>query len=1026
MTAAPDLLSKTIGRGVVGDRQLVGVQCFDIARLTTHAVPLVPGTFVAVSGVGPKADSNGSGKTSFLAAVSVLLGDPQWRMDTNGGRLAAGLLFRPDSAGVNGAMYAAAGTGHVVGVFAHPDDIPGTALTVWIRLSGGSPSLEAKWAHGLHVADGQSERDRYDQAAEIWQSLPASSRLSARRLREELYGQAPRCMTYLDTPLRPAVPSLLSQQMTEMSPERIGESLIELCGLRQRLEDEESQRGELAEHQRRLGTAEDDDERRTREEDGELEGVRARGRAREALSRGALMWRLHFARRYLEVVDEHAAAEQLWADAQEQEEKARAAAGQARQDAAALRARTDLAAAAEAARVPWDRAREAAEENRQAQAVLGSQRSSLIAGRAALASAADGWTGVAAADAADLLEAARGEHSDAKAAVALAEQAVERAEQDVARARAGRDGVAGRALDALASAGIDAVGLADAVELDPAARAEWEPRLAPWRGAVVVADHRARDAYAALSDAGLPGAQVVTEDPADGGTAMPDGLACARPIGRFAAGLAAAAAHHDSPDRAAWHSLGLVVLGGFPAPFTGRQARIAAAEQVLANATSDRDAAVRRVDQARARLDAAAGEHARAVAAERLAAVDAEAARLGQRLGELRAALGPLAAAEAEAEAGWSAANALAVGHASQVEAADSHARLLAQHAETAAGKAAAARKAVDGLHLPYWQAGWGGTADEATALLAEQDERVARLTPKRLRNRAQEALSEALAAYTQGVTDIPADVAEVEAHKDELADGDEPAGAGQDFDSLSRPLRLRLDGALERDEIVQTQIARERALRGATVGELRTEVGQRAGVIEALQDMIERLVEERFRRISDAFGRLDTSRGMYGGDLQVTSVRPGSATAHWRWQVTPRWRRAPGGPLVSYKMTANGAQVKVYAVQVVLAALLAAEGATGRVLVLDELGNSLGEVNRKDVLAALKKVAGEQQITILGTCQDSVLYDAADACGEILWFTHADASDAYNQPTRAWAHDPLAGRVELTADWLTAGRSRA
>jgi hypothetical protein len=42
------------GTGIVGSRHLVTVQTFDIARLTTHAVPLVPGTFVAVSGQGPK------------------------------------------------------------------------------------------------------------------------------------------------------------------------------------------------------------------------------------------------------------------------------------------------------------------------------------------------------------------------------------------------------------------------------------------------------------------------------------------------------------------------------------------------------------------------------------------------------------------------------------------------------------------------------------------------------------------------------------------------------------------------------------------------------------------------------------------------------------------------------------------------------------------------------------------------------------------------------------------------------------
>jgi hypothetical protein len=56
----------------VGQRQLVAIQTFDVARLTTHAVEIIPGKFVAISGVGPKGDSNGSGKTSFLVAVSIV------------------------------------------------------------------------------------------------------------------------------------------------------------------------------------------------------------------------------------------------------------------------------------------------------------------------------------------------------------------------------------------------------------------------------------------------------------------------------------------------------------------------------------------------------------------------------------------------------------------------------------------------------------------------------------------------------------------------------------------------------------------------------------------------------------------------------------------------------------------------------------------------------------------------------------------------------------------------------------------
>jgi hypothetical protein len=44
--------------------------------------------------------------------------------------------------------------------------------------------------------------------------------------------------------------------------------------------------------------------------------------------------------------------------------------------------------------------------------------------------------------------------------------------------------------------------------------------------------------------------------------------------------------------------------------------------------------------------------------------------------------------------------------------------------------------------------------------------------------------------------------------------------------------------------------------------------------------------------------------------------------------------------------------------------AVLADADTQGRVLVLDKLGNSLGKVNRKDVLGALRAVADRQKIT--------------------------------------------------------------
>jgi hypothetical protein len=261
---------------------------FDIARLTTHALPVIPGTFIAVSGVGPQSDSNGSGKTSFQAAMTVLLADPQWRLEVNGGRSAAGLLFAPHAAGVNGEVFAAAEHGFIVGVFtddAALDDVDRTAveasaLTVWVRLSSTSPHLQVRWAEGVYVARAAVEDERYRQAEDIWQALPVPNRCSARAMAETLYGTAPRCMSYLDTPVRRTGPSLLSQQMTEMTAEAIGDSLIDLAGLRQRFDSEQEQRNALAGHQRDLAERVTAHERRRQEEEAELAAVRGRDEAR--------------------------------------------------------------------------------------------------------------------------------------------------------------------------------------------------------------------------------------------------------------------------------------------------------------------------------------------------------------------------------------------------------------------------------------------------------------------------------------------------------------------------------------------------------------------------------------------------------------------------------------------------------------------------------------------------------------------------------------------------------------------------
>jgi hypothetical protein len=83
-------------------------------------------------------------------------------------------------------------------------------------------------------------------------------------------------------------------------------------------------------------------------------------------------------------------------------------------------------------------------------------------------------------------------------------------------------------------------------------------------------------------------------------------------------------------------------------------------------------------------------------------------------------------------------------------------------------------------------------------------------------------------------------------------------------------------------------------------------------------------------------------------------------------------------------------------------------------VLILDELGDSLGDNHRDAVLNALATTATGAAITVLGTCQDGVLEDAAGYAGLILYFQFRDASDVLNAPTRVFGTSTN-GLVELT-----------
>lgn len=1014
------------GKGVVGDRRLVAVQTFDIARLTTHPVPLVPGTFVAVTGQGPKGDSNGSGKTSFLAAVSLLHGEAQWRLETDGGRHAGGLLFRPAAAGVADASYRPADHGYIVGVFADPARPDERQVTVWMRLSVAAPYVQVRHTDGLHVAHGAGDQERWEQADALWDALAPGGTFGARRLTAALYGDAPRCMAYLDTTLRPGAPSLLSQQMTEMTPERIGESLIALTGREGLLDHELEQRRRLAEQHLGLRDLEARDERTRAEEQAELAAVEDRDRSRAALADGEHLWRLHFARGYLDAVEEDGRLADAVAAAQAVADRAQAEAQAAAAEVEALRARTDLAQTARllAEEVGRLEGREKAAERLQSFADHGLD--ALAVDRRRLLDEKEGWDGRSAADAAE---------ADARAREALTDATVDartagerhRVDLDaVAQAEAGGGGPAGDAVAVLADAGVAAAPLLDSLTVDGDARKRWEPRLWPHRSAVVVAP--ADEAPAAAALAVLPGSSLVVADgPLGGGGAALDGVSAALPLGGFLTALADRTEHRDGPPRALDATLRETTVGGFPAPVAGRAARVAAAREAAS--------------LSEALLAAASAAHRRAALVAEDTAAQLAAALAADALDRLAEQEQRLQAARQDAEDAVRAARALLapardahVAAAAAVLNHDGQVRLAQEIAQVRRGEAEAERARVrerqderSRVALGYWQRGWGGTDDQARDLLAAQPPTVSTGKASSLRRRAAEALKDALDTYLRGVadTDVPAELADARQRRQQLADGGVGADT-TDFTTVARPLRDLLDGVRERDAVQSDRIRREQARRADELGAARDEVGRLDRDLSVVQDMVAVSIETALASISGRLDSLNRGRGGFGAELRVAYARPDSPAAPWRWKVTPRWRRSPHGPFVPYTEVANGAQVKVFAIQLVLAALLAADGGAGRVLVLDELGNSLGDENRKDVMDDLDQVAREQDVTILGACQNSVIEDAATRCGEILWFSHASHTDALNKPTRAWGFDPDGRRVDAVAPWLREGRTLA
>ncbi len=1002
--------------GFVGDRQLLCVQTFDIARLTTHPVVLRPGTFIAVGGRGPRGDSNESGKTSFLAATGLLLGDPEWRMTGGGPAASSALLFEPETAGVSAHTYAAARQGYIIGVFANPEHPEETALTVCCRINATSPYFLVRYADGVHLVEGETNRERYENVDAYWESMPPATQLGAHHYAEKLYGDSPRCLAYVSRRGKQrSAPSLLQMNAGSFSTEQIGDDLIRLTGRAAAFATEAEQRQRLDEAQRTLKGKQQADERARREEDEQLEGVLARNAARAHLAEAQRVWRLHFARGYLDVLDRERELSEERHRVHEQVEAHARLVQEAHQELDAMV-------------VPADLQQQHNEAEREASSLSGEMdeaKQASVEARLAVDNActkvreldaiADGWTGRSATEVEAQYAAARAAAEEAQQSVGAAKSLQKDAEARLYAAESGTEGAAGATAQLLRDQDVQASPLPD-VEIAESAREVWEPRLSLYERAVVVAPGQFEDALIAASDS--PGAVLIDGEDAP----LPDGVTSA-PAGAagFLARLENLTAGKSAPSRAEHAELGLTVIGGFAELQTGRAARLERARQNLDQARALVEEAQSEARTAALRVELLGGDLARARAAEQLPAAREELRSARETAANAKRAVDELVSPLSVARERHLHFAARLEGYDLALKAAEERLQSRESGHSSAVREERDAHRRLDALQVEYWKSNWGESAEAAATALAGENRR-----EKTLRNRGAELLQDALSdlSIQSDGTGAPNEaLAEVARRRSLLQDDPERGRLPATLGEVAQPLRDFLESHEDQDLVIEERVLRAREQRAAEL-ELAVEETQRLdSALLTLQDGVEQRIRQALETISNEYDRLNRESGGFGADLHIEARRPEGPTDRWRWAVTPRWKRSANGRSLPYDNQANTAQEKLATVQLVLAALLAAPNPRGRVLVLDELGDSLGVSHRREVLREIAATAKAKGVTVLGTCQDSVMTDAAGYCGELVYFEYPSFEEALNRPTRMFGFDESRERVELTAHALRSGR---
>ncbi|HEY2575974.1 MAG TPA: chromosome partitioning protein ParA [Streptosporangiaceae bacterium] len=1017
--------------GIVGNRVLVGAQMVDISRLSTHPVPLISQGLITVAGQGPT-DSNGAGKSSFIAGLSLLHADDQWKL-ASGAAGAAELLFTAELAAQE-TRYSNADHGYLIGVFADPaqeslEDLQRSALSVWLRINRKAPYLDLRWHNGLHVPYGESEAARAARVDELWQALPMSNGRTdfhASRLSAVLFGGRARCVSFLSTSVRSSpTPNLLAQPLNELSPGRIFDAIANLTGLDSELEAEAALRSKEHGHRVEVEEAERDLETWELQVTVVEAGIAQRLAARAQLGDAQARWHSRCARHFVDGLER---ADEIRALLTGLDHDAKRLAEELSGVNASITALSDDA--------EFERRFAGAKKHRdelqskdkgldtafqvaasQIETLAGRQRELIDQSRAT-----DGRS----------LETAGQELAEAKAAVeeAAGDRGAARAAEKRARslldaAESGQD-LAAAQLAILGEAGIPAAALLDVIELAPDQRAVWEPRLALYRDAAVVHRDQASAASQLLGD--IPGSMLIlaTKPPADGTSGdLPAGSDTRFDLTGFLTTMdqRAGSAAEVIDDQA-----GVILLGGFPEPLTGRAGRILAARQAHVESMEQLSSAEGRVDSVRKNLNRAEKRLQAAAAAQQSdeiqQQIDDRRKQNAVRSRE-REVLEPLLAAAENAYAS-------ALGGKQAREEKISNLRgergRLRNSLEKKAQEKDARTAERDALNLMARQAAWGDSDSAARAYLLSLGESEAAASTAGWDEETCQLLADATRrCFPDGTPaeEMPEEIRVLLIDQRWLRASLETRVPL--VPALLRALRTHLNVTEEHDLYQQKQIAAQRTERTADLAAARTGLAEAEQTCHAHRASLALGIKATLRQVAQQFDELDQAYGGYGAGLDFPEPDPPTEPDRpWQWTVAPKWRRAEGQRLGGYNLKANTAQIDEKAAKLVCAAALAAGGDRPLLLILDELGRNLGKQHRREAVALFERIGRDRNITVVGALQDDMERYALESSGEYIKLRRSSDAIAYNEPPVIIGDETNHARVELLHDWLSSFRPAA